>query len=68
MQNITELNVHQIWPGMILSEHIHRGRVIDVTTQATTPWGTEMLRITFGDEFEPIVLESTETIKIIKEI
>ena len=68
MQNTIEIEVNQIWPGMILADHMHRGRVIDVTSQGLTPWESEMLRITFGDEFEPIVLEDTQSIKIIKEI
>jgi hypothetical protein len=50
-----------VWPGMILAKHTHRGRVVDVRHRKQT------LEILFADEFVGVSTTPEDTIHIVEE-
>jgi|TARA_R110000782_G_scaffold43720_3_gene98232 hypothetical protein len=65
--NTIKTTAGNIWPGMILKGHEHRGRVVNVLGRGNTPWGTEKVEINFGDGFEGFCTETIEPVEFIKE-
>jgi len=51
-----------VWPGMILANHTHRGRVVDVRHRSQT------LEILFADESTGISTTPGDTVDIVKEV
>tara|TARA_R110000803_G_scaffold34612_1_gene75453 strand:- start:253 stop:678 length:426 start_codon:yes stop_codon:yes gene_type:complete len=62
--NTVKTTAGNIWPGMILIGHEHRGRVADIIGRATTPWGVERVEILFNDGFESLLMDETETVTV----
>ena len=62
--NTVKTTAGNIWPGMILTGHEHRGRVADIIGRATTPWGVERVEILFNDGFESLLMDETETVTV----
>lgn len=61
-----KIKVHQIWPGVLLKEHEHKGRVIDVFSIGFAPWGVEKVEILFPIG-EPVTMAVDQIVEIIDE-
>jgi hypothetical protein len=61
-----KITVDQIWPGMRLKEHEHKGRVVDVVSRGFTQWAEERVEILFPTG-EPVVMLVGQTVETIDE-
>lgn len=59
------IKVDQIWPGMLLKEHEHKGRVIDVLSKGFTPWGEERVEVLFPIG-EPVTMLVNQNVEVIE--
>tara|TARA_R110000787_G_scaffold3825_5_gene14690 strand:+ start:868 stop:1059 length:192 start_codon:yes stop_codon:yes gene_type:complete len=55
-----EIRAIDVWPGMILADHHHRGRVVDVRHGQT-------IKILFADGFQGVSTAPEKSVNILKE-